>query len=315
MRTFFLVLMLACSAIFLFLPKDISAIQHGDLIITEIMENPDVVSDADGEWFEVYNNTDSPIDINGWIIKDDDRDNHVISNEGPLEIAAHRYFVFCANADSSQNGGFTCSYQYDYGSFQLANTGDEIVILENDIEIDRVNYNGDFPSPEGASIELKDLSLDNNIGSNWQEANLDFGQGDRGTPGSPNSSPPTPTPTPIEEPEETPEPEPEDTPTPTPTSTLVLTPTPTKKPTPTPTLTPTPTREILAEEATPAAEEATPTPTVLGEKTSNPVKFVPFVFIGLGSLLLLVSGGFILSPKLKMKYNYLRKSGEGEKII
>jgi len=125
-----------------------------------------------------------------------------------------------------------------------------------------------------------------------------------------------PAPTPTPEPEETSEPESEDTPTPTPTP-ETPTPTPTKKPTPkpTPTLIPTPTGEILGEEATPAAEEATPTPMVLGEKTSNPVKFIPFVFIGLGSLLLLVSGGFILSPKLKMKYNHLRKSGEGEKII
>jgi len=105
--------------------------------------------------------------------------------------------------------------------------------------------------------------------------------------------------------------------TPTPTPLAGGSPTPTKKPTPkpTPTLTPTPTGEILGEEATPAAEEPTPTPMVLGEKTSNPVKFIPFVFIGLGSLLLLTSGGFILSPKLKMKYNHLRKSGEGEKII
>jgi hypothetical protein len=120
-----------------------------------------------------------------------------------------------------------------------------------------------------------------------------------------------PTPTPESEPEETPEPTP--TPTPTPIPTLILTPTPTKKPTPT--LIPTPTGEILGEEATPTPEEPTPTPTVLGEQTSNPVKFIPLVFIGLGSLLLLVSGGFILSPKLKMKYNHLRKSGEGEKII
>lgn len=302
--------LIALPAIFLFSPKEVSAIQQGDLIITEIMENPNVVSDSDGEWFEVYNNTDSLIDINGLIIKDDGTDNHIISNGSLLEITPHSYLVLCRNADSGLNGGVICAYQYS--SFQLANTSDEVVILTGGQEIDRVNYNGDFPSPDGASIELKNLGSDNNIGSNWQEANLDFGQGDKGTPGAPNSSPPTPTPTPTEEPEETPEPT--STPTPTP---IVLTPTPTKKPTPTPTLIPTPTGEILGEEATPNPPTGgpTPTPMVLGEKTSNPVKFVPFVFIGLGSLLLLVSGGFILSPKLKMKYNHLRKSGEGEKII
>ena len=29
----------------------------GDLVITEVMNNPDIVSDADGEWFELYNTT------------------------------------------------------------------------------------------------------------------------------------------------------------------------------------------------------------------------------------------------------------------
>ena len=32
-------------------------IQPGDLIITEIMNNPDAVFDNAGEWFEVYNNS------------------------------------------------------------------------------------------------------------------------------------------------------------------------------------------------------------------------------------------------------------------
>ena len=37
---------------------------QGDLVITEIMNNPSPVSDTTGEWFEVYNITDTAIDIN-----------------------------------------------------------------------------------------------------------------------------------------------------------------------------------------------------------------------------------------------------------
>ena len=54
------------------------ALSTGDLIITEIMQNPLAVSDANGEWFEVYNTTDHPIDMLGMTIRDDGSDSHVI---------------------------------------------------------------------------------------------------------------------------------------------------------------------------------------------------------------------------------------------
>ena len=44
----------------------------GDVVINEIMQNPSAVSDANGEWFELYNNTNGSIDINGWTISDND---------------------------------------------------------------------------------------------------------------------------------------------------------------------------------------------------------------------------------------------------
>ena len=38
------------------------AIGYGDLLITEIMYNPTSLSDTEGEWFEIYNNSDQSID-------------------------------------------------------------------------------------------------------------------------------------------------------------------------------------------------------------------------------------------------------------
>ena len=52
----------------------------GTIVINEIMQNPLAVADASGEWFEVYNAAPTPIDINGWTIRDNDIDSHVISN-------------------------------------------------------------------------------------------------------------------------------------------------------------------------------------------------------------------------------------------
>ena len=36
-------------------------IHPSDIIITEIMNNPDAVPDSDGEWFEIYNSSDEVI--------------------------------------------------------------------------------------------------------------------------------------------------------------------------------------------------------------------------------------------------------------
>ena len=90
---------------------------------------------------------------------------------------------------------------YNYGSsFFLSNSADELILTDASAnEIDRVEWDGgpNFPDPTGASMELTDLAADNNVGSNWAEATQSYGDGDLGTPGSPNGVAPTPTPTPT----------------------------------------------------------------------------------------------------------------------
>ncbi len=60
-------------------PFDVLAYTLPDIIICEIMQDPATVTDANGEYFEVYNNGDADVDMNGWIIKDDGTDSHTIS--------------------------------------------------------------------------------------------------------------------------------------------------------------------------------------------------------------------------------------------
>ena len=168
------------------------------IVINEIMQNPAAVSDANGEWFELYNAGDTDVDINGWTIRDNDSDSHTIDNGGPLIIPAGGYLVLGRNGDPNTNGGVAVDYVYS--SFILANGDDEIILLDGDnVEIDRVEYDGgpEFPDPNGASMELIDPALDNNVGDNWQEATTPYGDGDLGTPGGPNGEPAEPTPTPT----------------------------------------------------------------------------------------------------------------------
>ena len=160
------------------------------VVINEIMQDPVAVSDAKGEWIELYNTSDHATNINGWTILDEGSDRHVIDNGGSLMIPAKGYLVLGKNANQQDNGGVPVQYQYK--SFTLGNSADKVILLDADsAEVDRVEYDGgpEFPDPSGASMELNNPGLDNNVGANWHIASTPYGKGDFGTPGAPNSTP------------------------------------------------------------------------------------------------------------------------------
>ncbi len=172
----------------------------GDIVINEIMQNPSVVFDSQGEWFEIFNTTNSAIDINGWTIQDEDLDSHEINNGGSLIIYALGYLVLGRNADFATNGGVVVDYQYS--GIILANGEDELTLLDGLLAIDHVAWDdgNTFPDPTGASMELINPLLDNSLGVNWVEAPAQFGIGDSSTPGAINSvyaATPVPEPTNI----------------------------------------------------------------------------------------------------------------------
>jgi len=157
-----------------------------NIIINEIMQNPLAVGDSEGEWFEIYNNSDEEIDMDGFTIKDNDIDSHLIT-ESTL-IASYSFAVLGRNADTTTNGGVILNYEYS--GISLANGADEIVLIDPyGNTVDSVAYDGGstFPDPNGATMALLDLNLDNTIGSNWVEYDsLTYGDGDYGTPSEPN---------------------------------------------------------------------------------------------------------------------------------
>ncbi len=159
------------------------------VIISEIMQNPSSVYDSEGEWFEVYNPTNSSVDLNGWKIKDNDSDSHTIN--GTVIVPAYGFAVLGIKNDPGINGDYVCDYQYS--NFLLANGADEIVILNSsDEEIDRVEYDGgpNWPDPNGYSMIFTGTATDeNNNYSNWQtsilrEPTYSGTSGDKGSPGT-----------------------------------------------------------------------------------------------------------------------------------
>ena len=164
------------------------------ILITEIMQNPSDVTDANGEWFEIYNYGTSTVDINGYVIKDAGTDSHTINNGRPLNIAAGSFLVLGKNSTTSTNGGVPVDYQYS--GITLGNGADAIILYMTDgtTEVDRVEWDGgtNWPDPAGASMIFTGQPTDdNNIGSNWttsvkRENNFSNPGGtetDKGSPG------------------------------------------------------------------------------------------------------------------------------------
>ncbi|MEM7677394.1 MAG: lamin tail domain-containing protein, partial [Myxococcota bacterium] len=158
----------------------------GQVVITEIMNNPTTVADAMGEWFELYNPSASvTYELDGCEIKDDGTDTHVVL--GPLQIGPGEYLAMA----NSMMPGFTPGYIYDGSMFTLDNGTDEVVFKCSGEFIDRVAYDSGatYPNVAGRSMNLSPLRLDafeNNVGANWCVASEVY-NGDFGTPGTANS--------------------------------------------------------------------------------------------------------------------------------
>ena len=107
----------------------VSSVSPGVVFITEFMANPSAVNDAEGEWFELYNSrSDVGVDINGWTIKDEGTNNHVINSGAPLIIPSLGFLVLGKVLDIETNGGVLLDYAFST-TFTLSNSEDEILLL------------------------------------------------------------------------------------------------------------------------------------------------------------------------------------------
>jgi hypothetical protein len=161
-------------------------IDAGDLLITEIMYDPAALTDAEGEWFEIYNNTENPIDLDQLVIRRNDTEHHVVS--GTFMLGAHEYRTF-AHSETTLAGD-----KYIYGSsLSLTNSGATLSLYNYGSDgtdgalIFAVNYGtAGFPDATGASISLSPVLLnaaDAVIGTSWCISRSSYSTGDLGTPG------------------------------------------------------------------------------------------------------------------------------------
>ncbi|WP_405369881.1 T9SS type A sorting domain-containing protein [Nonlabens sp. Asnod2-A12] len=170
---------------------NVTCANPGDLIITEIMQNPASVNDNLGEYFEVYNTTGAAIDMLGYEIVDLTNANENFTVILSVIVPANGYAVFVASADPLANGGITPDYVYDGTSMFLGNSSDELSIQCGGTVIDEVSWDNGATFPDGIGMSME-LSLnsynstDNDLGTNWGLAVTAYGDGDLGTPGAVN---------------------------------------------------------------------------------------------------------------------------------
>ena len=150
-----------------------------DVVVTEVMVNPSAVSDSYGEWFELYNAGSSTVSMNGWLLLDNGSNEHNVTS---ISIDSGEYIVFGRNTDSAVNGGYDADYVYS--GFQLANSEDEIKLIDAEgLIVDVIEYNSSFPYSSGASMYLKNITYDNAVDTSWAMSEVEYGSGDLGTPG------------------------------------------------------------------------------------------------------------------------------------
>ncbi len=167
----------------------------GDLVLTELMPDPDPLDDEDGEWFELYNSSSRSIDLQGWTLADSGGSVTVNSS---VIVEPGTYAVLAASSDPMTNGGIEgVAWVFDWDTVHLNNSGDSLQLSLDGTVIDELSYDASvWPVTEGASIFLDPGFVDaegNDEVTPWcatpSEKDYDYtglGGGPYGTPGREN---------------------------------------------------------------------------------------------------------------------------------
>jgi len=159
--------------------------ENNSIVINEINYNSSDVFDT-GDWVELYNQSNSTINLKGWIFKDDNENNSFIFNTVTL-MQPKSYLLLSEKPKDLKNKFSQLNQLHGPFNFGLGDN-DEVRIYSNDgVLIDSVRYDNSLPWPveadgQGSTLELKDPSLNNENVFSW------IASKGHGTPGSINSS-------------------------------------------------------------------------------------------------------------------------------
>jgi len=156
------------------------------IVINEVYYDvgKDKGEEGENEWIEVYNRTNSTIDISGWIIEDNGGASRQRVITGPAEIPSKGFAVITPFESTwlywvIPDTIVKITLNNKIGSYGLSNEGDRIILREPaGKEIDAMSYEDDitvFELPiaakEGESLGRQTAGYDTDTASDWQVLN------------------------------------------------------------------------------------------------------------------------------------------------
>jgi hypothetical protein len=158
----------------------------GDLVISEIMANPDG-ADEGKEWIEIYNATDKVADLSGLKVQVSATDGtgekaHVMQ---PAQIVAGQYFVLGGVLPAVKPAYVDYAFGADLGA--MRNNGGHVVLLCVSTTVDSVTYGEtkDGVAQEFDGAKVPD-AVANDSQQSWCDAQTEFEAPAKGTPGKKN---------------------------------------------------------------------------------------------------------------------------------
>ncbi|HEV2150509.1 MAG TPA: lamin tail domain-containing protein, partial [Longimicrobiaceae bacterium] len=81
------------------------------IVVSEVMADPQVVPDGDGEWIELYNAGGAPAELRGWRLDSRADAGHAVARS--LTVRPGEAVVLARNGSTAANGGVRAGYVYD----------------------------------------------------------------------------------------------------------------------------------------------------------------------------------------------------------
>jgi hypothetical protein len=154
------------------------------IVINEINYNSSINFNPQ-DWIEFYNNSDSSVNISGWIFRDSE-DIHIYTIPEGTILGARGYIVLCTD-DTLFHPLFPDVQNYIGNvNFGISGGGELLMLLDKNLNvIDSLTYDDQEPWPpeadgHGPTLSLLNPNLENHLPQNWAPS---FGYG---TPGKIN---------------------------------------------------------------------------------------------------------------------------------
>lgn len=156
---------------------------YNSIAINEINYSSDPNNDC-GDWVELYNTSNTPIDLSGWILKDDDDANGYIFANGTL-IPNGGYLVVCRDQKLFTNVFPQVHNLVGNLNFGLSSVSDVVRLYNKDhYLVDSVAYTADIPWPylsAQQTLSLTNALVNNALPNFWEPS------AGSGTPGRANN--------------------------------------------------------------------------------------------------------------------------------